>query len=376
MKTEKEQQVKHIPLLDLKEQYRSVRSEIDEAVKRVIDEQNFIMGEDVKLLEKEVAAYCGARFGVGLSSGTDALILALKAIGIKEGDEVITTPFTFIATAGAITNAGAKPVFCDIELKTYNISPEEIKKKITKRTKAIIPVHLYGQCADMDEILKIAKENDLKVIEDAAQAIGASYKGCKAGSMGDIGCISFFPSKNLGAFGDGGMVVTNNKELADLISILRVHGSSSRYVHSVIGTNSRLDNLQAAILRVKLKYLDSWAKKRQQNADIYNDLFKGTDIVTPYTPPHNIHVYHQYVIKVDKPHRDALIERLVKSGIESRVYYPIPLHLQKCYQFLGYKTGDLPNSEAASGSVMALPVYPELSREDILRVVKVISSFR
>lgn len=357
--------MEHIPLLDLKAQYASIKTEVDGAIKRIVEAQNFIMGEDVKLLEKEVARYCGTKFGVGVSSGTDALILALKAIGVGAGDEVITTPFTFMATAGAISNVGARPVFCDIDPATYNIDPKAAEKAVTKRTRAIMPVHLYGQCAEMDEILRIAKANKLKVIEDAAQAIGAAYKGRRAASMGDIGCISFFPGKNLGAFGDGGMVVTNNAEYAEKISTLRVHGSSKRYIHSIVGTNARLDNLQAAVLRVKLKYLDRWAASRQQNARIYNELFKGSGVITPYLPAYNTHVYHQYVIKVESSKRDALLNSLLKNNIEARVYYPVPLHLQECYSSMGYRRGDMPRSEEAADSTLALPVYPELARDDI-----------
>ena len=367
--------MRHIPLLDLRQQYKSIKGEVDSAIKKVIEEQNFIMGEDVRLLEKEIASYCGVRFGIGVSSGTDALILALKAVGINQGDEVITTPFTFIATAGAISNAGGKPIFCDIDPKTYNIDPEEIEKKITKKTKAVVPVHLYGQCADMDKILQIAKANDLKVIEDTAQAIGAAYKGRKAGSMGDIGCISFFPSKNLGAFGDGGMVVTDNPEYAQKIGILRLHGSSKRYMHSIIGTNARLDNLQAAILRVKLGYLDGWAAKRRTNALIFADLLKDVKVKPPFVPDSNVHVYHQYAISVAVPKRDGLIDHLTRNNIESRVYYPIPLHLQECYKFLGHKTGDFPVSEDAAKATLALPVYPELTREDISYITGLIKAF-
>jgi len=366
--------MKHIPLLDLKLQYQSIKPEIDSVIRRIVDEQNFIMGEDVKLLESEIAAYCGTKFGIGVTSGTDALILAIKGVGIKSGDEVITTPFTFMATGSAISSVGAIPVFCDIDPKTYNIDPEKIEEKITAKTKAIIPVHLYGQCADMDRILEVARKNNLKVIEDDAQAIGATYKGRKSGSFGDVGCISFFPSKNLGAFGDGGMVVTSDEVLAEKIATLRVHGSRKRYIHEMIGTNARLDNLQAAILRVKFKHLDSWTKKRQANAATYNRLLEVAGIKTPYVPEYNTHVYHQYVIKVDSKRRDSLVELLNKSGVESRVYYPIPLHLQKCYDSLGYRKGDFPVSEDSAASTLALPVYPELTEEDISSVAKIIKS--
>ncbi|MFA5142553.1 MAG: DegT/DnrJ/EryC1/StrS family aminotransferase [Candidatus Omnitrophota bacterium] len=365
-----------IPLLDLKAQYQSIRNEIEAAVKKTIEEQDFILGADVKGLEKEVACYCGAKYGVGVASGTDALILALRALNVGPGDEVITTPFTFFATAESISIVGARPVFVDIEPKTYNIDPALIEKKITKLTKAIMPVHLYGQCADMDPIMEIAGKRGLKVIEDNAQSIGAAYKGRRSGSMGDTGALSFFPSKNLGAFGDAGMVVTNDEKLAERVKVLRVHGSSARYIHSEIGMNSRLDNLQAAVLRVKLKHLDSWAKKRQENAARYNAILKSTLAVTPYVPSYNTHVYHQYMIRVDKSKRDALVGHLVKSGVEARVYYPIPLHLQECYKFLGYKKGDMPNSEIASESVLALPVYPELKTDEIARVAELIKNFK
>jgi len=304
-----------------------------------------------------------------------ALVLALKAIGIKRGDEVITTPFTFIATAGAISNVGGVPVFCDIDPLTYNINPEEIEKKITKNTKAIMPVHLYGQCADMDKILDIAKRNNLKVIEDTAQAIGATYKDKKAGSMGDLGCISFFPSKNLGAFGDGGMIVGKDKALVDKVKLLRLHGSNKKYMHSIIGTNARLDNLQAAILRVKLKHLDLWTKKRQENAKLYNSLFEGTDVVTPHVPSYNTHIYHQYIIRVASAKRDSLIEHLAEKGVSSRVYYPISLHLQECYKFLNYKIGDFSNSEEAEKTTLALPIYPELTEENISYIAEAIKSY-
>lgn len=366
--------MKHIPLLDLKAQYLSIKTEIDAAIKRTVDEQNFIMGEDIRLLEEEVAGYCGTKYGVGVSSGTDALILALRALNIGPGDEVITTPFTFMATAGAISNVGAKPVFCDIEPRTYNIDPSKIESCISKKTKAIIPVHLYGQSADMDPILGIAKKYRLKVMEDNAQAIGATYKGRKTGSIGDVGCISFFPSKNLGAFGDGGMVVTNDAEISDKVRILRVHGSSSRYVHSTIGTNARLDNIQAAVLRVKLRHLDSWADSRRKNASLYNSIFKGSTIIPPYVPSYDTHVYHQYVVKVDSDSRDPLMGLLSKNGVEARVYYPIPLHLQECYKFLGYDKRDFPVSEDCATSVLALPVYPELGQDDIRRIADICKS--
>ena len=363
-----------IPLLDLKAQYKSIKKEVDAAINRIVEEQNFILGTDVAELEKEVAAYCGAKYGVGVASGTDALILSLKALGIKEADEVITSPFTFFATAEAVSLVGAKPVFVDIEPKTYNIDPSRIEKKINKATKAIIPVHIYGQCADMDPIITIAKRHGLKVIEDAAQAIGAKYKGKKAGSMGDAGALSFFPSKNLGAFGDGGMVVTNDSATADKIRVLRVHGSSARYIHSSIGTNSRLDNLQAAVLRVKFKYLDRWLEERGKNAGYYNEKLKGLPVTLPYVPGYNVHTYHLYTLRASS-NLERLMKFLIDGGIEARTYYPIPLHLQECYKGLGYKKEDLKEAELASEQVFSLPLFPEMREEEKDYVIGRIRTF-
>ena len=363
-----------VPLLDLKKQYQSIREEIDAAVKRIVDDQNFILGEDVKRLEQEVAAYCGTTYGIGVASGTDALIIALKALGIGSGDEVITTPFTFFATGESISIVGAKPVFVDIDPKTYNIDPALIEKAVTNRTKGIIPVHLYGQCADMDPILAIARKRGLKVIEDTAQAIGATYKGRKAGSMGDIGALSFFPSKNLGAFGDAGMVVTNNKELADKIRMLRVHGSAQRYIHSEIGMNSRLDNLQAAVLRVKLRYLDRWLEARRKNAAYYNEKLKGLPVAIPHVPEYNVHTYHLYVVRV-LDRMKGLSEFLNDSGIEARTYYPVPLHRQECYRSLGYKKGAFEESEKASEETLSFAAYPELEEAEMDYVVDRITEF-
>jgi dTDP-4-amino-4,6-dideoxygalactose transaminase len=364
------------PLLDLKAQYKSIKKDIDKAMKEVIKEQSFILGKEVSGLENEIASYCGTKYAVGVASGTDAIQLALRAAGVGQGNEVITVPFTFIATAEAISNVGAKPILIDIDLKTYNMNPSLIEKAVSDKTKAIIPVHLYGQCADMDPILNIAAKNNLKVIEDCAQAIGAAYKGKKAGSMGDAGCISFFPSKNLGGFGDGGMVVTDDEAIFNMTKLLRVHGSVSKYSHSVLGYNSRLDNLQAAILRVKLKSLDMWAEKRAENAAYYNKtLSKLRDVTTPFVMDGNTHVYHQYVLMVEENLRDRLIDFLLKNGIESRVYYPIPIHQQECYKDLGYKKGDFPNSEKASLCTLALPVYPELKKSDMKFIADKIKEF-
>lgn len=362
-----------IPLLDLRSQYNSIKTEIDTAINGILQTQHFVLGEEVGRLEGEIASYCNVKYGVGVASGTDALLLSLKALGVKRGDEVITTPLTFIATGEAISNLGAKPVFVDVDKMTYNIDPSLIESKITEKTKAILPVHLYGQCADMDPILKLARKHNLRVVEDCAQAIGASYKGRKAGSMGDAGGMSFFPSKNLGAFGDGGMVITNDKEIADKIKILRVHGSSRRNYHDILGYNSRLDNLQAAILRVKLRFLDSWIKIRQELARLYDSLLSGLDIITPFVPEYNKHTYHLYIAA--SPYREKLLEHLVSSGIEARVYYPVPLHLQKCYLNLGCKKGDLPASEWAAENTLAIPLYPELKREGVEMVVKSIRKF-
>ncbi|MFA6142142.1 MAG: DegT/DnrJ/EryC1/StrS family aminotransferase [Candidatus Omnitrophota bacterium] len=363
-----------ISILDLKGQYETIKKEVKEAVDRVVESQNFILGEDLKELEKEIARYCNTKYAVGVASGTDALLLSLMALGIKPGDEVITSPFTFFSSAEVISLVGAKPVFVDIDPKTYNIDPNLIERKISKRTKAIIPVHLYGQCAEMDPILAIAGKHGLKIVEDCAQAIGAVYKGKKAGSMGDLGALSFFPSKNLGAFGEGGMVVTNDKSLAERLTMLRVHGSSVRYVHAVIGTNSRLDNIQAAVLRVKLRYLDKWLAARRANAMYYNENLKTLPLILPYVPSHNIHTYHQYVLRV-RSGLEKLMRFLVDGGVETRTYYPIPLHLQECYKSLGYKKGDLKESEAASLETFAIAVYPELKIEQKDYVIKKIMEF-
>lgn len=363
-----------IPVLDLKVQYRSIKDEVARAMQKVLDEQSFIMGEEVGKLEDLMARYCRTKYCVGVASGTDALFLSLRALGIGRGDEVITTPFTFIATGGAIYNAGAKPVFTDIDPRTYTIDPKKIEAAITNNTKAVMPVHLYGLCADMDPIISVAKKHGLKVVEDNAQAIGAIYKGKVAGSMGDSGCISFFPGKNLGAYGDAGAVVTNDERLAALIKKLRVHGSVSKYVHDIIGYNSRLDNLQAAILIVKLKYLDAWAKARQENAAYYNEKLKGLLLETPFVPEGQTHVYHQYTIRVPEK-RDELMKHLNDNGIEARVYYPIPLHLQECFKMLRCKRGDFPESEKAMAEALSLPVYSELTAEQKEYVVSKIKEF-
>ncbi|MGC9057362.1 MAG: DegT/DnrJ/EryC1/StrS family aminotransferase [Candidatus Saccharicenans sp.] len=362
-----------IPILDLKAQYASIEKEIDEAIKKVLRSGQFILGPEVEALEKEVASLCGCKYGIGVASGTDALRLTLKALEIGPGDEVITTPFTFIATASCILHCGAKPVFVDIDPKTYNIDPDKIKPAITKKTKAIIPVHLYGQPADMDKIMAIAKAYNLYIIEDAAQAIGAKYKGKPVGQFGIAGCLSFFPTKNLGAYGDGGMVVTNDVGLAEKIDVLRKHGSKKKYQAEILGFNSRLDEVQAAILRVKLKYLDKWNEARRCIAYRYNEKLKELPVIIPYESPDVYHIYHQYTIRTDK--RDNLMQYLKESGISTAIYYPVPIHLQKLFANLGYKNGDFKESEIASAQVLSLPLYPELHKEEQNLVIDKIRGF-
>ncbi len=364
-----------IPLLDLKAQYQSVKNEIDEVVARVIESQYFILSDEVENLEKEIADYSGTSYAAGVASGTDALILSLRALGIGPGDSVITSPFTFFATAEAISILGAKPIFVDIDPGTYNIDPDKIEELLRAPSneqqatiKALIPVHIYGQCADMDRIMEIAGKYDLKVIEDCAQAIGATYKGKKAGSFGDTGCFSFFPSKNLGGFGDGGMIVANDQNIIERIKKIRVHGSEKQYIHEEIGYNSRLDSLQAAILRIKLRYLDKWFDERRSVAEKYTNALLPLGIVVPEVPEGNVHTYHQYSVRSED--RDVVLKYLNDNGVPSRVYYPVPLHLQPCYKDLGYDAGDLPITESVCKSIFSLPVYPELTDEQINYVVK------
>jgi len=362
-----------VPFLDLKREYASIRKEIDQAISEVLKHTQFILGPEVKALEEEIARYCETKYAIGVASGTDALLLSLRACGVEPGDEVITSTFSFFASAGAIANLKAKSVFVDIDPFTYNIDPDQIEKRITKKTKAIMPVHLFGQCADMDPILAIAEKHKIKVVEDAAQSIGAMYKGKKAGSIGDAGCFSFYPSKNLGAAGDGGMVVTNDPDLAEKLRLLRVHGSQTKYVHSIVGYNSRLDTLQAAILKVKLKYLDSWHEKRRENAAYYDRAFKEMDLITPRVESFNYHIYNQYTIAVKD--REKLKEHLVQNQIGYDTYYPLPLHLQKCFEDLGYKNGDLPSSEKIALEVISLPIYPGLTKEEQDFVISTIKEF-
>ncbi len=362
-----------IPLLDLKAQYSQIKDQINAAIRDVLESQYFILGPTVSDFEKNIVAYTQSKYAIGVASGSDALLLSLMAIDLRPGDEVITTPYTFFSTASCISRLGAKPVFVDIDPKTYNIDPNLIEAKITLRTKAIIPVDLYGQAADMDPIMACAKKHQLTVIEDAAQALSATYKGKKCSTLGDLGAISFFPSKNLGGYGDGGMVITDNEELAEKIKILRVHGAKPKYYHDYIGCASRLDALQAAVLNVKLKYLDQWSQGRQKNAKEYDALFSSKDVQTPFIDEHCQHVYNQYVIRVSK--RDPLRDFLKEKEISTEIYYPRPLHLQKCFADLGYKEGDFPESEKAAQETLALPIYPELSQQNQRMIVDTISQF-
>jgi dTDP-4-amino-4,6-dideoxygalactose transaminase len=365
-----------VPLLDLQAQYAPIRWETRQAIDRVCDSQKFILGPEVSALEQEIADFCGAAHAVGVSSGTDALLIALMAADIDPGDEVITSPFTFFATAGVIARLGAKPVFVDIQENSFNLDPGQIEAKVTERTKAILPVHLFGRCAEMPRLMEVARSKNLLVIEDAAQAIGAyDESGTRAGAVGHAGCFSFFPSKNLGAFGDGGMVVTNDKDMAMKLSILRVHGGEPKYHHAVIGGNFRLDALQAAVLRVKLKYLSLWTQARRLNATRYRNLFAQSGVLEKVTLPEDVpgHIYNQFVIRCAD--RDALKAFLRRQGVETEIYYPIPLHLQKCFEYLGHKEGDFPRAEAAALDALALPIYPELTEEQQSYVVEQISAF-
>ena len=369
---------KRIPLLDLEAQHRPLREELLGAMTRVMDSQHFIMGPEVKQLEQAIAAYTGVARGISCASGSDALYLALLAAGVGPGDVVLTTPFSFFATAGSISRAGARPVFVDIQPDTFNIDPERLAEavKAHPRVKAIIPVHLFGACADMDPILQIAAGCGAMVIEDGAQSIGAEYKGRKAQSMGNIGCISFFPSKNLGGFGDGGMVLTNDSSLADKMASLRLHGTTKKYYHPYLGTNSRLDTLQAAILLVKLPHLDGWSAGRARNAAKYRRILgaAGLPIVLPVEAPYQTrHVYNQFVIRC--PRRDELKAYLQQHGVGTEVYYPLSLHLQPCYADLGYAEGSMPVSEQASKEVLALPVHANLADEDIAYICELVQSF-
>ncbi len=374
----------NVPLLDLKAQYPGIKNEVLAAAEEIFESQQFILGPRVEKLEKEIAEYCASRFSVGVSSGSDALLICLMAVGIGSGDRVLTTPYTFFATAGAIARTGAIPVFADIDKDTYNLSFADARRVMealdeAKRSsvKAVIPVHLYGQCAEMDPLLALAREYRMTVIEDAAQAIGAEYRGRRAGAMGDFGCFSFFPSKNLGAFGDGGIVTIQSEALFERLRILRGHGAHPKYVHHLVGGNFRLDALQAAIVSIKLPHLDRWTEARRRNAQRYRRLFAAAGLEDRIRLPvdcQDRHIYNQFVIAVDGG-RDELKKALAAAGVGSEVYYPIPLHLQECFAYLGYKPGDFPVAEEAARRTLALPVYPELSESQQHYVVETIAGF-
>jgi len=367
-----------VPLLNLQAQYVSLREEVRNAVDQVFESQHFVLGENGRGLEKLIAEYSQTRHAVGCASGSDALLLALMALDIGSGDEVITTPFTFFATGAAITRLGAKPVFVDIERATYNIDPAKISAVITSHTKAILPVHLYGQCAEMHPLVEIGKSTGIPVIEDAAQAIGAEDHGGRAGSFGLAGTLSFYPTKNLGGAGDGGMLTSNDDSFADRIRRLRAHGGANEYEHEEVGVNSRLDELQAAVLKVKFPHLDRWSDERAKRAAFYSKLFAETDfsfaVEPPFVRPDGRHIFHQYVIRIPE-HRDRLAQHLKEKGVGTKVYYPIPLHLQQCFEYLGYKNGDFPESESAALETLAIPIYPELTEEQQRYVVESIRNF-
>jgi dTDP-4-amino-4,6-dideoxygalactose transaminase len=375
-----------IPILDLQAQYSTIKDDIQAAITRVLDSQQFILGPEVEVLEKSLAGYCQCKYAFGVSSGTDALLLAMMSLGIGLGDEVITTPYSFFATSGSIVRLGAKPVYVDIDPLTYNIQADKIKSAVTKATKAILPVHFAGQISKMDTIIEISKEFGLYVIEDACQAIGADFHEMRAGSIGDVGCFSFFPSKNLGGYGDGGLVTCNNDELANKISTLRNHGQRPKYHHYLVGGNFRMDALQGAVLQAKFKYLEGWTEARRNHAARYNSLFADhylaiplhefdlrNGIVLPTDSGFGRNIYHLYIIRTK--FRDDLATFLKEHGISCEIYYPIPLHLQECFTGMGYKTGDFPDSEKAAKETLALPVYPELTDDQLIRVVETISEF-
>ena len=354
----------NVQFIDFSEQYKIIKNEIDVGLKKVFEAGNFILGQEEKDFESEFASYCGARYGVGVNSGTDALYLAMASLDIGPGDEVILPTFTFIATALCVSYTGAKPIFVDIEDTTYNLDPKKVEKALTKKTKAILPVHIYGQSADMDEILKIAKKNNIKVVEDAAQAHGASYRGKRIGSLGDISCFSFYPTKSLGAFGDGGMIVTDNKEIYEKVLMLRDYGRTGRYEHKIKGYNSRLDTVQAVILSAKLKRLDSWNKMRADNALYYCELLKGVKgIKTPQTKKDRDHIYQTFAVRLKN--RDRVAEGMKQKGIAVLIHYPIPLHLQEAYKELGHKAGDFPVAEGISREILSLPMFPHMTKKQI-----------
>lgn len=368
-----------VPLLDLHAEYESIREETLAAIERVLESQQFILGPEVVALEEEIARYCGVRYAIGCASGSDALLLALMALDIGPDDEVITTPYSFFATASAITRLGARPVFVDIDPLTFNINPALINDAVSGRTRAILPVHLYGQCAEMDALIGISERRGIPLIEDAAQAIGSEDRRRRAGAIGGMGCFSFYPTKNLGGAGDGGMITTNDEQLAERLRLLRAHGAEQRYFHREIGINSRLDSLQAAVLRVKLSRLDEWSSDRKANAERYRGLFTDAglaeEVGLPFEREEVRHIYNQFVIRVDAQSRDALREHLKQEGIGTEIYYPVPLHLQECFGYLGYRAGDFPEAERAARETIALPIYPQLNPEQQQHVVNSIRRF-
>ncbi len=366
-----------VPLLDLKAQYARIKGEIDDAIFSVLETQRFILGEKVSLFENELASYIGVKHAIGVASGSDALLLSYMALGLKEGDEIITTPFTFFSTASSAARLGVKVIFADVREDTYNIDVSSVRERITQRVKALVPVHIFGQPAEMDKLMELSHETGILIIEDVAQAIGSAFKGKKAGSFGTVSCFSFFPSKNLGGYGDGGAVLTDDDELANLIRKLRVHGSSKKYYHDLVGINSRLDEIQAAVLLVKIKYIDEWNEERRQRAKYYTSLFKEVSledfVKTPVELENCYHTYHQYVIRAKR--RDELRSYLAERGIDTQVYYPVPLHLQPCFSHWGYKEGYCPVAEKLCKEVLALPMYPELEGKAQEYVVETIADF-
>lgn len=365
-----------IPAFDLKKQIAPLRRELDSAIKEVIDNTSFVLGAGVDKFEQHLVDYSKAKYAIGVSSGTDAISLALLALGIQAGDGVICPAFTYYATAGAVAAIGARPIFADIDQDTYNISLKSVERILTGKNKlkvkAIIPVHLYGQCADMDGILKLARKHKLKVLEDTAQSFGAEYKGKKAGTLGDCGCVSFYPGKNIGAFGDAGLILTNSKVIAERLKILRNQGNKNKYYHLVLGRNNRLDTIQAAVLDIKLKYLDAWNNSRRKIARYYNRNLAGLNIKLPFVAGYSTHIFHQYTLRASKSNKQ-IIDYLQAKGIDSRVFYPVPLHLQKCFKYLGYKPGDFPEAEKAAKQTFTLPIYPDLTgaeKDYIIQSVK------
>lgn len=368
----------NVPLLDLKQQNADLRTEIEAALGRVLDSNGFILGDEVAALEAELAAYCGVEHAIGCASGSDAILLALMALDVGPGDEVITTPYSFFATVSSITRLGATPVFVDIEPDTCNLDVSKIEPELSPRTKAIEPVHLYGQCSDMAALNEISRKHGVPLVEDAAQAIGAEEDGVRAGAMGAIGCFSFYPSKNLGGMGDGGFLTTNDDRLAAKLKALRVHGAEEKYYHKYVGLNSRLDGFQGAVLRVKLPHLDDWTERRRANAALYRQIFTDRglteEVIMPVERPNARHIYNQFVVRVPG-RRDEMRAHLSANGIGTDIYYPVPLHLQECFAYLGYRTGDLPEAERAADETLALPIYPELRREQVEYVVSSFAEF-